>query len=83
MSILTPIPPRLPLYQRLLFQVPILGWIARDVAFGSPDNAWYAAAIAATAWILAVTTWGLVAFVLPFVIAAPLILLTLAVMAWG
>lgn len=83
MSILTPIPPSLPLYQRLLFQIPILGWIARDVVFGTADNAWYAAAIAATIWILSIATWGLAAFVLPFVIAAPLILLTLAIMAWG
>ena len=83
MSILTPIPPRLPLYQRLLFQIPILGWIARDVAFGTDDNIWYAAAIAATIWILSISTWGLVAFVLPFVAAAPLLLMTIAIMAWG
>ena len=38
MSILTPIPPALPWYARLFFAIPLLGWIARDVAFGHPEN---------------------------------------------
>lgn len=64
MSILTPIPPATPLLQRALFRVPVLGWIARDVAFGSHDNIWYALVIFVTAVVLSVATWGLAALVM-------------------
>lgn len=64
MSLLTPVPPALPVPQRLFYALPVLGWIARDVAFGTPDNIWYALTIALAALVLAMMTWGLPALVI-------------------
>lgn len=58
MSIITPIPPKLPLYQRLFFNIPVLGWMARDVIYGDRDNIVWAGVIVAAIWLLAVAQWG-------------------------
>jgi hypothetical protein len=71
MSILTPIPPAQPFFARLFYAIPLLGWIARDVAFGDKDNIWYALIILATVWILAILTWGYPAFIIPYLAAVP------------
>lgn len=71
MSILTPIPPGTPLLQRLFLNIPVVGWIARDVLFGHRDNIVYFGVIVATIWIGAVVTWGVLALLVPFVLAIP------------
>ncbi|MBI1219245.1 MAG: hypothetical protein GC186_11920 [Rhodobacteraceae bacterium] len=43
------------------YALPVLGWIARDVATKDDDNIWYALVIFLTCVVLAVQTWGLVA----------------------
>ncbi len=83
MSILTPIPPATSLPLRLLFAVPLLGWIARDVAFGTRDNVWYAATILATVWLFAILEFGLAAIVVPYVCAVPAAFAVLIRLAWG
>jgi len=71
MSIITPIPPETPWYQRILLQIPVIGWIARDVMFGDRDNVLYFAAIVATVWILSVAQWGVLVLLIPFTLAVP------------
>lgn len=71
MSLITPIPPETPFLKRMILKVPVLGWIARDVLYGSRDNLLYAAIIVATLWILSVVTWGVWALLVPFVLAVP------------
>ncbi len=83
MSILTPIPPATPWPLRLFFATPLIGWIARDVAFRERDNIWYALTILATVWLLAIAQWGLVAIVVPYVCAVPFIMAMLIRLAWG
>jgi hypothetical protein len=66
-----PAPPSLP--ARVLFAVPLLGRIVREVVYGDKDNIWYALVIVLTALILAIAQWGLAAlviFYLPFVAIA-------------
>lgn len=46
---------------RGFFALPILGWIARDVATKGDENIWYALVIFLTCVVLAVKTWGVVA----------------------
>ena len=74
MSILTPIPPALPWYARLFFAIPLLGWIARDVAFGHPENLYYALGGLLAAWIMAIMSFGVVAVYLPMVVLTPVCL---------
>lgn len=83
MSILTPIPPAVPWYSKALLQLPILGWLLRDVLFGTKDNLWYALMIVATVWILAIGQWGLVAFTLPFVAFVPFYFVVLILITRG
>ncbi len=71
MSILTPIPPRTPLAARALLSLPLIGWIARDVAFGDKDNIWYALVILLTTAILSLATWGLPALVMMALLLVP------------
>lgn len=69
MSIITPIPPKLPFAQRVFFNIPVLGWMARDVIYGDRDNAVWAMVIAAAIWLLAVAQWGIVVLLGTFTLA--------------
>jgi hypothetical protein len=64
MSILTPIPPAQPWYAKAFYNLPLIGWLARDIAFGDSDNIWYFLVIVLTVLVLSVATWGLPALVL-------------------
>jgi hypothetical protein len=58
---------------RVLFAVPVIGRIAREVIFGDKDNIWYLLVILLTGLILSIAQWGLAAlvvFYLPFVAVA-------------
>ena len=82
MSIITPIPPDIPWYQRVFLKIPVVGWIARDVLFGDRDNAIWFAVIVVSLWLFAVARWGVFALLVPFVLVllpVPLLLYTLLV----
>lgn len=81
MSILTPVPPSLPWYQRAFFNIPVLGWMARDVVFGDHDNLYYLAVILLTAAILSVVTWGLPALVMIALSLVPVCFIMLVVLS--
>ncbi|MEL6100710.1 MAG: hypothetical protein AAFY74_17235 [Pseudomonadota bacterium] len=83
MSILTQIPPSLPWYKRLFYSVPVIGWMARDVAFGSKDNIYYAIAGVLSCWVMAIMAWGLPALYLPMVCLVPFCFLTLVIITRG
>lgn len=69
--------------KRAFYKIPVLGWMARDVAEGDKDNIWYALAALAALWAIAVMTWGLPALYLPAVLAAPLMLVLLVLITLG
>jgi hypothetical protein len=75
MSIITPIPPKLPLYQRLFYNIPVLGWMARDVIYGDRDNIVWAGVIFAAIWLWGVTQWGVVLLLATFTVATALLIL--------
>ncbi|MDW4548021.1 hypothetical protein R5H32_01515 [Defluviimonas sp. D31] len=78
---MTPMPlaPRLPWY----YSVPVLGWIARDLVHGTPDNLWYFLTILATLMVLAVKTWGLVALGLTALTMVPVMFVVLIMITLG
>ena len=76
MSVLPAPPARLPLALRLLYAIPVIGWIARDISRGV-ENVFYALAIAALALVLAVQTWGLVALTLTALCLVPVMFVLL------
>jgi hypothetical protein len=77
MSIITPLPPELPFFKRVILSIPVLGWMARDVLYGDRDNRIAFAVIVVFLWLLSVSHWGLAALAVPFVLAVPA-----AVWAW-
>lgn len=83
MSLLTPLPPALPLYLRLAYSIPVLGWIARDIAFGSKDNIVYAIVMVLSLWIIAIGTYGLPALYLPVVFLVPVMFTLLVLLTRG
>jgi hypothetical protein len=74
----TPAPASNPLYR-----LPILGWIARDLARDFHGNIWYAVVIVLTAIVLAVKTWGLVALGLTALALVPVIFTLLILITVG
>ena len=71
MTLLTPIPPKTPLPQRIFYNIPVIGWIARDVMFGDSDNVIWAAIAVSALWLFSVAIWGVALLLVPFVLAIP------------
>jgi len=46
---------------RLLLAVPVLGWVLRDVLYGTQDNIYYLLVAFVSLWAMAVMVWGIVA----------------------
>ncbi|PQO23554.1 hypothetical protein C2I36_07465 [Rhodobacteraceae bacterium WD3A24] len=69
--------------RRAFYRIPVIGWIARDLAEGDPDNIWYLLTAIISLWIIAVGTWGLPALYLPAVALSPLILVALVALTRG
>ena len=67
---------------RALYAVPVLGWIARDIAKGQ-ENIWYALVIVLTLLILAVKIWGLVALSLTAVAMVPVMFVLMIAITQG
>ncbi|RVT87210.1 hypothetical protein DXV76_03780 [Rhodobacteraceae bacterium CCMM004] len=83
MAFLTPIPPATPWPTRLLLHVPLIGWMARDVAFGDRANLYFALVALISVWIMAVMTWGVLALYLPLVAFVPAMFVILFLITWG
>lgn len=56
---------------RVFYAVPLIGWVARDIAKGV-ENIYYALVIALTVVVLAVQAWGLPALVITALCLLPL-----------
>ncbi len=77
------LPARLPLWQGLVFSVPVLGRIGKEVAYGAEGNLLHAALAFVSLWGCCILLFGIPGLYLPAVGLAPLMLLLLAVMAAG
>lgn len=73
----------LPIWQRLFFAVPVIGWMARDLLFGDKDNIWYAFIAFVSLWASAVLLFGLPGLYLPALALVPVMMVTLVFIAWG
>lgn len=76
-------PPRLTLAERLLYAVPILGWMLKDVVHGDRDNIWYFLAAVLSLWIMAIMSFGFPALVVPVVLAVPAVFIVLVTITRG
>lgn len=67
----------------LVRRIPVLGAIARELADGDADFPLYLLAALLSAWGCAIMLWGLVALVMPALVAAPLMMLVLVLITRG
>ena len=63
--------------------IPVLGWIAYDIAHGEADTIWYALTILVTILVLMVKTWGLVALAMTALAMVPVVFVTLILITLG
>jgi hypothetical protein len=76
-------PPRLTLTERLLYAIPILGWMLKDVVHGDRDNIWYFLAAILSLWIMGIMSFGFPAVVVPVVVIVPAVFLLLVTITRG
>lgn len=79
MTTLNPAYVRTPWY----FHIPVLGWIARDIARGGEDTIFYALMIVLLPLVLAIKTWGLVALGLTALAMVPVMFIVLFLITLG
>lgn len=72
-----------PLWQRLFFKIPVLGWVARDLLFGDKNNVWFALIGFISLWMSSALTFGLPGLYLPAVALVPVIFLLLLLITKG
>ena len=77
------VPPRLPLWQRLFFAIPLVGWVARDVMFGTREDLWYAIALFVLLWVLSVMIFGIPGLYIPALIMVPVMWVVLILISRG
>ncbi len=76
-------PGRRPLWQRLLFAIPLFGWLARDAANGKPEDLGYTAAAVVSMWGCSALLFGLPGLYLPAVAMVPVMFLILVLISNG
>lgn len=75
--------PRLPLWQRLFFKIPVLGWVAKDLLFGDKDNIWFALIGFFSLWMTSALTFGLPGLYLPALALVPVVFVLLLLITKG
>ncbi len=74
---------RPPLSQRILFSIPILGWILKDVMYGDSDNIYYFLLAIISLWGIAILQFGLLGLMIPALALVPVVFLTLILITRG
>ncbi|NEX45322.1 hypothetical protein [Pseudotabrizicola algicola] len=77
----TPIATTLPLGQRILFGIPLIGRIAREIS-QDVNNVFYLAVVIVTLEVLAFRIWGPVVFTLTALALVPMMFLFFVVICW-
>ncbi len=76
-------PQRLPLWQRLLFAIPLFGWMAQDAANAEADDLLYTAAALISMWGCSALLFGLPGLYIPAVMMVPVMFLILILISRG
>lgn len=80
---MTPLAARPPLWQRLIFAIPVLGWILKDVKNGQDANIWYHIITVISLWMISGLTFGIVGIAIPAVLMVPVIFTLLILISRG
>lgn len=77
------LPRNLPLGQRVLFAIPLLGRIAKEVTYGDSDNIYYAIAAGLSLWGIAILLFGIPGLYIPALAMVPVIWTLLILISRG
>lgn len=77
------LPARLPLWQRILFAVPVLGRISKEVAYGPEENLSYAIAAFVCLWGCSVMLFGIPGLYIPALCLVPVMFTLLILISRG
>lgn len=77
------LPARLTLWQRLLFSVPFLGRIIKEVAYGPDENIYYAIATFVSLWGCSIMLFGLPGLYIPALCMVPMMFAVLITITRG
>ncbi|WP_187431171.1 hypothetical protein ROLI_008710 [Roseobacter fucihabitans] len=76
-------PPNLPIWQRLFFKIPVLGWVARDLLLGDKNNVWFALIGFVSLWMSSALVFGLPGLYLPALALVPVMFVVLLLITKG
>ncbi len=76
-------PSKLPFWQRIVFAIPVFGWVAKDITFGDRNNLWFAIIAFVSLWLSSALVFGLPGLYLPALALVPFIFLALIFITWG
>ena len=76
-------PRRLPIWQRLFFAIPVIGWVAKDLLFGDKNNVWFALIMFISLWAISALTFGLPGLYLPALAMVPIMFVVLILITWS
>lgn len=76
-------PSKLPFWQRVVFAIPVFGWVAKDITFGDRNNLWFAIIAFVSLWLSSALVFGLPGLYLPALALVPFIFVTLIFITWG
>ncbi|QDY69113.1 hypothetical protein [Qingshengfaniella alkalisoli] len=68
---------------RVLFAIPVLGWILRDVMAGDDSNIYYALAAFLCGWLCAIILFGYPAIIIPALMLVPTMFALLVTITFG
>lgn len=83
MSITHTNPPSISLATRAFYKLPIIGWIARDVAEGGITNLYFAIVAFVSLWGISILTFGLPGLYLPALALVPVMFVMLIWISLG
>lgn len=83
MALAYTLPERLPLWQRLLFAVPFVGRISKEVAYGETENFVYALVSLVSLWGCSILLFGIPGLYLPALALVPVMFLLLILISRG
>ncbi|MFY1706050.1 hypothetical protein [Tritonibacter scottomollicae] len=77
------LPPKLTTFERIVFRLPILGRIWKEVSYGDEGNIYYALATFFSLWGILVMLFGLPGLYLPAVALVPIMFVILILISRG
>ncbi len=77
------LPPKLTTFERIVFRLPGLGRIWKEVSYGDEDNIYYALATFFSLWGILVMLFGLPGLYLPAVALVPIMFVILILISRG